>query len=69
MCLRGEGMEFASEMVIVAVERGMKIGEVPIRYYPRDERSSSKLRALRDGWRHLRFMLGCWAFNVRGPKL
>ena len=59
MELRGEGMEFASEMVIAAVVRGMRIGEVPIRYYPRDEGSSSKLRALRDGWRHLRFMLGC----------
>jgi len=68
MGLRSEGMEFASEMVIAAVVRGMRIGEVPIRYYPREEGSSSKLRALRDGWRHLRFMLGCWAFSVRGPK-
>ena len=58
MGLRSEGMEFASEMVIAAVKRDMRIGEVPIRYYPRDERSSSKLRTLRDGWRHLRFMLG-----------
>ena len=69
MNLRSEGMEFASEMVIAAVAGGMRIGEVPIRYYPRGEGSSSKLRALRDGWRHLRFMLGCWAFGVRGPKL
>ncbi|MCD6507063.1 glycosyltransferase family 2 protein [Candidatus Poribacteria bacterium] len=69
MGLRSEGMEFASEMVIAAVERGMRIGEVPIRYYPRGEGSSSKLRTVRDGWRHLRFMLGCWAFSVRGPKL
>ncbi|MCD6505645.1 glycosyltransferase family 2 protein [Candidatus Poribacteria bacterium] len=68
MNLRSEGMEFASEMVIAAVVRGMRIGEVPIRYYPREEGSSSKLRALRDGWRHLRFMLGCWAFDVRGPN-
>jgi hypothetical protein len=57
MSLRSEGMEFASEMVMMAVVRGMRIGEVPIRYYPREEGSSSKLRALRDGWRHLRFML------------
>jgi len=57
MGLRSGGMEFASEMVIAAVEREMRIGEVPIRYYPRDEGSSSKLRAFRDGWRHLRFML------------
>ena len=60
MGLRSEGMEFASEMVIAAVVRGMRMGEVPIRYYPREEGSSSKLRALRDGWRHLRFMMGWW---------
>jgi len=77
MELRGEGMEFASEMVIAAVARGMRIGEVSIRYYPRDEGSISKLRALRDGWRHLRFMVSRWVegsrggsdFNVRGQKL
>ena len=59
MGLRSEGMEFASEMVIAAVVRGMRMGEVPIRYYPREEGSSSKLRALRDGWRHLRLMVKC----------
>ena len=73
MGLRSEGMEFASEMVIAAVKRDMRIGEVPIRYYPRDERSSSKLRTLRDGWRHLRFMLGYrlkdLLINPKGDKI
>jgi glycosyltransferase involved in cell wall biosynthesis len=57
MSLRSEGMEFASEMVIAASMRDMRIGEVPLRYYPREKGSSSKLRVLRDGWRHLRLMI------------
>lgn len=61
MCLRGEGMEFASEMVIAAVVGGMRIGEVPIGYYPRGEVSSSKLR---DGWRHLRLMIKMTNFKL-----
>jgi len=58
MKLNAEGMEFASEMVIKAVEKGLRIGEVPIKYYPRA--GESKLRTFRDGWRHLRFMIGYW---------
>jgi len=49
------GMEFASEMVIKAVQAGLRIAEVPITYYPR--KGESKLHSFRDGWRHLRFML------------
>jgi hypothetical protein len=48
-------MEFASEMVINASKAGLSISEVPITYYPRV--GESKLMTLRDGWRHLRFML------------
>lgn len=55
MQLRATGMEFASEMVIKAARTGLAIGEVPVTYYPRE--GESKLRSLRDGWRHLRFML------------
>ncbi|MBI4496865.1 MAG: glycosyltransferase family 2 protein [Chloroflexi bacterium] len=55
MRLRTGGMEFASEMVINAAQAGLKITEVPITYYPR--LGESKLHSLRDGWRHLRFML------------
>lgn len=53
--LRAPGMEFASEMVINAAKLGLKIAEVPVTYYPRD--GQSKLRTVRDGWRHLRYML------------
>jgi hypothetical protein len=48
-------MEFASEMIIEAVRRGLRIKEVPIIYYPRE--GESKLSSFSDGWRHLKFML------------
>ncbi len=54
--LRSPGMEFASEMVINAQKAGLKFAEVPIRYYVR-RAGQAKLRTLRDGWRHLRFIL------------
>jgi hypothetical protein len=48
-------MEFASEMVINAARAGLKIAQLPIAYHARV--GESKLRPVRDGWRHLRFML------------
>lgn len=57
MDLRTPGMEFASEMVIKASLRGLKIAEVPVTLR-KDRRSRPPhLRSWRDGWRHLRFML------------
>jgi glycosyltransferase involved in cell wall biosynthesis len=53
--LRSPGMEFASEMVIKAAKRGLRIEEVPIVYHPRI--GESKLNSFRDAWRHMRFML------------
>ncbi len=53
--MRTGGMEFASEMVIEAARRGLRIAEVPITYYPR--KGDSKLSSFSDGWRHLRFMM------------
>lgn len=55
MHLRTGGMEFASEMVINAAKAGLRLTERPIAYHPRI--GESKLNSLRDGWRHLRFML------------
>jgi len=56
MNLKSHGMEFASEMVIEAIRRGLKIKEVPVTYYPR-ESGESKLASFSDGWRHLKLML------------
>jgi glycosyltransferase involved in cell wall biosynthesis len=53
--LRTTGMEFASEMVIRAAKEKLDIREFPIEYHPRG--GESKLSSLRDGWRHLRFLL------------
>ncbi len=55
MRLRSHNMEFASEMIIEARRRGLRIKEVPITYYPRE--GNSKLSSFSDGWRHLKFML------------
>ncbi len=53
--LHSTGMEFASEMVIQATRKGVRIAELPIELAPRA--GESKLNPFRDGWRHLRLML------------
>lgn len=53
--LKTGGMEFASEMIMEAARKNLKIQEVPITYYPRS--GSSKLDSFSDGWRHMRFMM------------
>jgi glycosyltransferase involved in cell wall biosynthesis len=53
--LRTTGMEFASEMVIRASKEQLDIREFPIQYHPRG--GETKLSRVRDGWRHLRFLL------------
>src|SRR6202011_2080905 len=57
MKLRATGMEFASEMVIKASLKGMRIEEVPVKLRPDGRSRPPHLRTWRDGWRHLRFML------------
>src|SRR5258708_10638636 len=57
MRLRATGMEFASEMVIKASLKGMRITEVPVVLRPDGRSRPPHLRTLRDGWRHLRSML------------
>ncbi len=57
MELRTTGMEFASEMVVKATLKGMKIEEVPTTLSPDGRSRPPHLRSWRDGWRHLRFML------------
>ena len=72
MDLKTTGMEFASEMVIKATLKGMKISEVPITLHPDGRSRPPHLRSWRDGWRHLRFMmLFCprWLFLIPGAVL
>ena len=51
------GMEFASEMMVKATLQDLKITEVPTTLYPDGRSRKPHLRAWRDGWRHLRFLL------------
>ena len=55
MALQTTGMEFASEMVVRAVQEKLKIREIPSDYAPRV--GESKLNPVRDAWRHIRFLL------------
>jgi glycosyltransferase involved in cell wall biosynthesis len=68
--LRTTGMEFASEMIVRAGKERLEIAEIPIHYHPRE--GESKLSSLRDGWRHLRFLLvhsPNWLFIVPGAVM
>jgi hypothetical protein len=53
--LKTGGMEFASEMLVMASKENLRIEEIPINYYPRI--APSKLHSFGDGWRHIRFVL------------
>jgi glycosyltransferase involved in cell wall biosynthesis len=57
MCLERPGMEFAAEMIIKASVLKLKIEEIPINYRIGDPERKPHVRAFRDGWRHLRFMI------------
>ena len=57
MDLQTSGMEFASEMVMKATLKSLKITEVPITLHPDGRSRPPHLKPWRDGWRHLRFML------------
>lgn len=55
--LQGDGMEFASEMVVKATLKQFKTTEVPTRLFPDGRTRRPHLRPWRDGWRHLRLLL------------
>jgi hypothetical protein len=72
MDLRTTGMEFASEMVVKATLRKMRIAEVPTTLSPDRRNRPPHLRSWRDGWRHLRFLLlysPRWLFLYPGLAL
>jgi hypothetical protein len=72
MELKTAGMEFASEMVIKATLKSLRIAEVPITLHPDGRSRPPHLKPWRDGWRHLRFMLiysPRWLFLLPGLAL
>lgn len=70
--LHTTGMEYASEMVVMAELNGLKIAEVPT-VLKKDGRSGRPhLRSFRDGWRHLKFLFMYapnWLFLYPGIAL
>ncbi|HTV63633.1 MAG TPA: glycosyltransferase family 2 protein [Verrucomicrobiae bacterium] len=70
--LQTTGMEFASEMVIKATLKKLKIAEVPVTLSKDGRSRPPHLKPWRDGWRHLRFMLlfsPRWLFLFPGMAL
>ena len=66
------GMEFASEMVVKATIRRLRITEVPTTLSKDGRSRPPHLRSWRDGWRHLRFLLlfsPRWVFLYSGAVL
>jgi len=65
--LSSTGMEFASEMVVQARKKNLKISEVPVTLKPDLRDRAPHLRTWSDGWRHLRFLLAqspLWTFLI-----
>jgi hypothetical protein len=55
--LESPGMEFATEMVIRAAQKKLRITEIPIVLHPDGRDRPPHLKSFRDGWRHLRLMV------------
>jgi glycosyltransferase involved in cell wall biosynthesis len=67
LCLTTAGMEFASELVVKATLKGLRMTELPITLHPDGRNRKPHLRPWRDGWRHLRFLLALsplWLFVI-----
>jgi glycosyltransferase involved in cell wall biosynthesis len=71
--MRCPGMEFATEMILKAARRDVKMSEVPITLHPDGRKSHPPhLKTFRDGWRTLRFFLMFtprWMFLEPGKLL
>ncbi|WP_200940283.1 glycosyltransferase family 2 protein [Devosia sp. Root436] len=70
--LRTSGMEFASEMVVKATLAQLDLREVPTTLAKDGRSRKPHLRSIRDGWRHLRFLLlfsPRWLFLYPGIAL
>jgi hypothetical protein len=63
---RATGMEFASELLVRAIQHDLIIAQVPVPYRRRLG-GEVKLRTFSDGLRHLRYTVGTWL--SQGPRL
>ncbi len=62
------GMEYASEMVVMAKLNGLKMAEVPIVYKKDGRTGPSHLRSFRDGWRHMRYLFSTYLDVLKSKK-
>lgn len=51
------GMEFATEMIALAALNNLRIGQVPVKLRKCMKKRKSKLKTIKDGMRHLRYIL------------
>ena len=51
------GMEFATEIIAEAVRKNLRIGQISIKLRKSKAPRSSKLRTVRDGMRHLKYII------------
>ena len=51
------GMEFATEMIAEVSRKGLRFGEVSVPLKKAKEKRTEKLRTIRDGFRHLRYII------------
>jgi Glycosyl transferase family 2 len=66
------GMEFASEMIVKALQARLSVAEVPTRLAKDGRDRPPHLNTWRDGWRHLRYLLlysPRWLFFYPGATL
>ena len=54
---RTTGMEFATEMIVEASRKGLRIGEVSVPLKKAQNERQEKLRTIRDGFRHLWYII------------
>ena len=55
--LQTDGMEFATEMIVEASRKGLRIGEVSVPLRKAQNERQEKLRTIRDGFRHLWYIV------------
>jgi len=55
--LKTDGMEFATEMIAEASRKGLRIGEVSVPLKRAQNERQEKLRTIRDGFRHLWYIV------------
>lgn len=66
------GMEFASEMIVKALQAGLQVAEVPTTLAKDGRGRPPHLSTWRDGWRHLRYLMlysPRWLFLYPGALL